>query len=178
MIVRPNARGWRREGFLGGVGGVPRFVSLAHVRAWTCGRCAFIWGKLGNSGKKASPATSPARPIPQRCGGPLARSSDGVFAVLYTLDTLRIVSCFKSSILPSTASISPFLLVSGVETVVHRNLPWSSVIGPSTDHLPSEMLANRAWRCPWFPSGRLDISPRAWSSRWMGVVAVHLGGRY
>lgn len=32
VVVRPNARGWRREGFLGGDGGVPRFVNCAHVR--------------------------------------------------------------------------------------------------------------------------------------------------
>ena len=32
VAVRPNARGWRREGFLGGDGGVPRCVSRAHVR--------------------------------------------------------------------------------------------------------------------------------------------------
>ena len=61
----------------------------------TCGneraaKCAFSWGKLGNSGKKASPAASPAASAnPQRCGGPLAR----VVVTAYSPYSIRWVRC-------------------------------------------------------------------------------------
>ena len=52
-------------------------------------KCAFSWGKLRNSGKKASPAASPASPNPQRCGGPLAV----VVVTAYSPYSIRWIRC-------------------------------------------------------------------------------------
>lgn len=152
----------------------------------TCGneraaKCAFSWGKLGNSGKKARPGASPASPIPQRCGGPLARvvvTAKGAYSP-YPIRWIRCRHCRALKAEHCQPPPAPYLFswfqVSKPSSIAIFRGHRSS--GPATDHLPSEMLASRAWRSSWFPSGRLDISPRAWRSRRIAVVVVHLGVR-
>lgn len=136
----------------------------------TCGneraaKCASSWGKLGDSGKKARPGASPASPIPQRCGGPLARvvvMSKGAYSP-YPIRWIRRRHCRALKVehchpLPAPYLFSWFQVSKPSSIAIFRG-PRSS--GPATDHLPSEMLASRAWRSSWFPSGRLDNSPRA-----------------
>ena len=92
VVVRPNARGWRREGFLGGDGGVPRFASRTHVRQRTCGKVRVQLGQAGKLGKEseARSESSESDPSTVRWASSQSRGDGqgGVFAVPYTLDTL------------------------------------------------------------------------------------------